>query len=50
MLGPTTVPMSVPRQVVGKSAAVTWWIDNVAFDEGGRLKAKAVIQELPRKA
>ncbi len=35
------VPMSVPRTVDAKPSAVTWWIDDVKFDENGRLKAKA---------
>jgi hypothetical protein len=30
--------MSVPRRYKGKDAAVTWWIDDVMFDEGGRQK------------
>ena len=38
LLGMTNVPMSVKRRVDGKDAAVTWWIDNVQFDEEGRLK------------
>ena len=38
LLGLHNVPMSVQRIVDGKPAAVTWWIDDVAMDEGGRLK------------
>jgi hypothetical protein len=38
LLGLDNVPMSVPRVVDGKPAAVTWWIDDVAMDEGARLK------------
>jgi hypothetical protein len=38
MLGMANVPMSVKRRVKGKDAAVTWWIDDYMFDEGGRLK------------
>ncbi len=38
LLGMTNVPMSVKRRVDGKDAAVTWWIDDVQFDEQGRLK------------
>jgi hypothetical protein len=34
------VPMSVDRSVNGKSAAVTWWVDNVLMDEQARLKDK----------
>lgn len=38
MVGLETVPMSVERTYKGKSAAVTWWIDDVMFDEVGRQK------------
>jgi len=38
LLGMTNVPMSVKRVVDNKDAAVTWWIDDVQFDEQGRLK------------
>ena len=38
LVGLETVPMSVERRYKGKDAAVTWWIDDVMFDEGGRLK------------
>jgi hypothetical protein len=38
LLGLDTVPMSVERRYKGKDAAVTWWIDEVMFDEGGRQK------------
>ena len=38
LLGIDNVPMSVDRKVTGKSAAVTWWIDDVAMDEEGRRK------------
>ena len=40
MIGLETVPMSVPRRYKNKDAAVTWWIDDVMFDEGGRQKLK----------
>ena len=40
MVGLETVPMSVPRRYKNKDAAVTWWIDDVMFDEGGRQKLK----------
>src|SRR5688500_697196 len=33
LVGLETVPMSVPRSYKGKDAAVTWWIDDVMFDE-----------------
>ena len=38
LLGMENVPMSVKRRVDGDDAAVTWWIDDVQFDEEGRLK------------
>ena len=41
LLGLNNVPMSVPRNVDGKPSAVTWWIDDVMFDESGRTKAGA---------
>ena len=41
LIGLDNVPMSVPRLVDAKQAAVTWWIDDVAMDEGGRRKLSA---------
>ncbi|MEQ1759256.1 MAG: hypothetical protein ABL986_13110 [Vicinamibacterales bacterium] len=41
MLGLDNVPMSVARPFQGAPAAHTWWLDDVMFDEGGRLKAKS---------
>jgi hypothetical protein len=38
LVGLATVPMSAERRYKGKSAAVTWWLDDVAFDESGRQK------------
>ena len=38
LLGLDNVPVSVERRVEGKPAAVTWWIDDVLMDEGGRRK------------
>jgi hypothetical protein len=32
------VPMSVKRRVDGDDASVTWWVDDVMFDEKGRLR------------
>ena len=40
LLGMDNVPMSVERQVEGKRAAVTWWIDNVRMDERERIRQK----------
>jgi hypothetical protein len=42
LLGLDSVPMSVERSVNGKPAAMTWWIDDVMLDEGGRQKKKTV--------
>ena len=39
LLGLDNVPMSVPRNVDGKPAAMTWWIDDVAMDESVRRRA-----------
>ena len=41
LLGMDNVPMSVERQVEGKRAAVTWWIDDVKMDEKERVRQKA---------
>ncbi len=41
LIGLTTVPMSVERNVEGKNAAVTWWVDDVQMDEKDRMKTKA---------
>ena len=38
LVGLDIVPMSVERRYKGKNAAVTWWIDDVMFDESGRLE------------
>ena len=42
LLGLQTVPMSVERTVNGRTAAVTWWVDNVQMDERERLKRKTM--------
>jgi len=33
LIGLDSVPMSVERNVEGKVAAVTWWLDDVMMDE-----------------
>jgi hypothetical protein len=38
LVGIDTVPMSVQRRYKGKDAAITWWIDDVMFDESGRME------------
>jgi hypothetical protein len=40
LLGMNNVPVSVERQVEGRRAAVTWWIDNVEMDEKERVQKK----------
>jgi hypothetical protein len=42
LLDMDNVPMSVKRRHDGKDAAFTWWLDDVMFDEEGRLKQKPV--------
>ena len=37
LLGLDNVPMSVRRNVRGQPSAVTWWVDDVAMDEGERI-------------
>ena len=44
LLGLDNVPMSVLRTVNNKPAAVTWWLDDVAMEEGDRQKMKPVPQ------
>lgn len=40
MLGIATIPPSVERTYQGKSAAFTWWVDDVLMDEAGRMRQK----------
>jgi len=42
LLGLDNVPMSVLRTVDRKQAAVTWWLDDVAMEEGDRQKIKPI--------
>jgi hypothetical protein len=42
LLGIATVPMSVERSVNGKTAAVTWWVDDVQMNEKERLAKKSM--------
>ena len=42
LLGLDNVPMSVERRVDAKTAAVTWWVDDVAMDEKERMRRKAL--------
>jgi hypothetical protein len=41
LLGLDNVPMSVERVVDHKPSAVTWWLDDVAMEEGDRKKLKS---------
>jgi hypothetical protein len=43
LLGLNNVPMSVKRKYNGKDGAMTWWIDDVQFDEQGRLKQQNIL-------
>ena len=49
LLDMTNVPMSVKRRDSGKNAAFTWWIDNVMFDEEGRLKSQPMLGPDPER-
>lgn len=49
LLGMTNVPMSVKRRHDGKDGAFTWWIDDVQFDEEGRLKQKSIQGPNPER-
>jgi len=49
MVGLQTVPMSVPRRYKNKDAAVTWWIDEVMFDENGRQKLQDKLGPDPER-
>ena len=50
LIGLNNVPMSVERNIEGKMAAVTWWVDDVMMDEGARLKKKATSPDPQRYA
>jgi len=49
MVGLQTVPMSIERRYKNKDAAVTWWIDDVMFEEGGRQKLKDKLGPDPER-
>jgi hypothetical protein len=49
LLGLDNVPVSVERTVDGKPAAVTWWLDDVAMEEGDRVKNKIEGNGLRRR-
>ena len=40
LIGMNMVPVSVSRRYRSKASAFTWWVDEVAMDEGDRLKKK----------
>jgi hypothetical protein len=50
LIGLDNVPMSVERNVGGKAAAVTWWLDDLMMDEGTRLKKKTMAPDVQRFA
>jgi hypothetical protein len=41
LIGLDNVPMSVERRVDTKTAAVTWWVDDVQMDEKERMRIKS---------
>jgi hypothetical protein len=47
LLGMDNVPVSVERRIGARTAAVTWWVDGVQFDEKGRLTLAADAQGGP---
>ena len=49
LLGLDNVPVSVERIVEGKPAAVTWWLDDVAMEEGDRKKKNIEGNSLRRR-
>jgi hypothetical protein len=49
LLGMTNVPMSVKRRYDNKDGAMTWWIDDVQFDESGRLKHTPMLGPDPER-
>ena len=49
MVGLQTVPMSIERRYKNKDAAVTWWIDDVMFEEGGRQKLENKLGPDPER-
>ena len=49
LLRMTNVPMSVKRYVDGDDASVTWWVDDVQFDEKGRMQHSPVLGPNPER-
>jgi hypothetical protein len=45
LIGLNMVPVSVQGRLRSDPAAITWWVDDVMMDEGGRLKQKAEVPE-----
>ena len=41
LLGLNMVAVTVPRTLQGKPAAISWWVDDVMFEEVDRIKQKA---------
>lgn len=48
MLGLNMIPPSVERNYGGKPAAFTWWVDDVMYEEGTRLKRKETSPDADR--
>lgn len=46
LLGLNLVPVSVARRFGTEDAAYTWWVDDVAMDEGERLKKKVSAPDI----
>jgi hypothetical protein len=45
LIGLNMVPVSVPGRYRSSRAAISWWVDDVMMDEGGRLKKKLEAPE-----
>jgi len=50
LIGLETVPVSVERNINGKSSAVTWWVDDVQMDEKERTKRRTAGPDADRTA
>jgi hypothetical protein len=50
LIGLSIVPVSVERNINGKTSAVTWWVDDVVMDEKDRIEKKASGPDVQRTA
>lgn len=48
LIGLSIVPVSVERNINGKTSAVTWWVDDVVMDEKDRIEKKASGPDVQR--